>query len=812
VALPPRPTRLAGREDLLAGLHVLLTVGDRPVMVVLCGLGGVGNTTVAIEYAHRHLAEVGVAWQVAAGDQTVLAAEMAELAAQLGALDLLDARDPIASVHAALASHPADWLLVFDNAPDTASLRRFLPPAGRGRILITSQSAHWPGMQMLDVPVLTNEVSSRFLMNRTADPDEEAAADLAADLGGLPLALDQAAAYIQATGSSLAAYRDLFRHRQAELLARGEAPDHPATVAATLTLAMSRLEERAPAAAGLLRLLAFLAPEPVPLALLQADDTTMPESDASVTSVLRTLDDPVAVGDAVAALRQYSLVTPVDKGTVLVHRLVQAVTLNQIPPDTADSWQQAAATLIRSAIPADTGSPEAWSACAVLLPHAQTVLADDHDAMAQMAIYLSESGNYAAARDLWRKITDALMQSAGAVHLDTLSARDYLARSIGEAGDPAEARDMYAQLLPISERLRGPEHRSTLNMRANVALWTGEAGDEARARDMYAELLRLEERLLPKDPGTIVTRFNHAAATGKSGDWVGARDLITALLPSAEQAFGTEDSYTLNARAFLAAATGQAGDATGALRQCLALLPVYQRVFGVSHPDTLLRRSNVAYWTGAAGDAAGARDLFAALVPDAEKVLGQLHPVTLSSRTELGFWTGLAGDPDEARSQLDEVRAAAERVLGAEHPDTLTAGVYFARFVGEAGEPALARDQLVTLLSATERVLGAEHPHALAARGELARWTGEAGDPVGARDILTALLPARERVRGVQHSETVNDRDALDFWTRKADTVRDRVEPTAVSRDLPSAGDISEEEAGQALSIIALNTDIPGNT
>ena len=145
-------------------------------MVALCGLGGAGKTSVAVEYAHRHLAEVGVAWQFPAEDPAVLAAGFGELAAQLGARDLADTRDPVASVHAVLAGYPAGWLLVFDNAPDQASVAAFLPPAGPGRVLITSQNPHWPPGQALEVPVLDTEVAAEFLVTRTGDPDRQAAA------------------------------------------------------------------------------------------------------------------------------------------------------------------------------------------------------------------------------------------------------------------------------------------------------------------------------------------------------------------------------------------------------------------------------------------------------------------------------------------------------------------------------------------------------------------------------------------------------------------------------------------------------------
>src|SRR5262249_8432114 len=145
-----------------------LTGGDGPWprVVALHGLGGAGKTWVAVEFAHQHLAEVGLAWQFPAEDPALLLAEFGRLAAQLGIQDVTDARDPVASVHAVLAAFPAGWLLVFDNAPDQGAVQRFLPPAGRGRVLVTSQSAMWPPGQAVAVPVLDTEVAAGFLVNR----------------------------------------------------------------------------------------------------------------------------------------------------------------------------------------------------------------------------------------------------------------------------------------------------------------------------------------------------------------------------------------------------------------------------------------------------------------------------------------------------------------------------------------------------------------------------------------------------------------------------------------------------------------------
>jgi len=200
VRLPPRVS-LAGREELLAEVGTRLRSGDDPGprLVALFGLGGAGKTSVAVEYAHRQLAEVGVAWQFPAEDATVLADGFGELAAQLGVRGPAANRESVASVHAVLAGFAAPWLLIFDNAADMGALTGFLPPAGPGQVLVTSQNPGWPQGQALRVPLLGTEVAADFLVRRTSDPDRQAAAEL----GGLPLALEQAAAYTVAAGESL---------------------------------------------------------------------------------------------------------------------------------------------------------------------------------------------------------------------------------------------------------------------------------------------------------------------------------------------------------------------------------------------------------------------------------------------------------------------------------------------------------------------------------------------------------------------------------------------------------------------------------
>jgi Tetratricopeptide repeat len=337
----------------------------------------------------------------------------------------------------------------------------------------------------------------------------------------------------------------------------------------------------------------------------------------------------------VAALRRFSLVTPAGDGLVLVHRLVQAITLAQVPTEVAGQWEHAAAVLVEAAVPADPELPAAWPAYAVLLPHARVVLSLTSGGMWRIARYLGYSGSYPAARDLFQLIADAYSEddAYGPEYRDTLAARQQLAYWTGEAGDAAGARDQLAALLPISERVLGAEHPDTLTTRHELARWTEIAGDVAGARDQYAALLPIHQRVLGTEhPDTLTPRHNLAHFTGQAGDAAGARDQYAALLPIHQRVLGAEHPDTLTPRHNLAHFTRQAGDAAGARDQLAAPLPIRERVQGAEHLDTLATRNNLAHFTGEAGDAPGARDQYAALLPVMERILGPEDPLTLIIR------------------------------------------------------------------------------------------------------------------------------------------------------------------------------------
>ncbi len=483
VRLSPRAAELAGREGLLDHLrNVLTATGPSPRLIVLHGLGGVGKTSVMVEYAHRYLDEYGLVWQFAAEDPATLSTDFAKLATQLDVWEPGDHADPVEQVHTALANRSGRWLVLLDNVTDAEALGPVLPPAGNGHILVTSRSAHWPSGYGMRVPELNRTDAQAYLIERTGDRNA-AAGKLADALGGLPLALNQAVAYVRESGLTLDDYLQLLMSRRAELLRRSRPPGYPASVASTWTLAFDQLERTVPAAIALLRLLAYYAPDTIPIKLLLSRRPQPPTFDQPYIAeqVTPLLSDILAVHDATSALRRHSLISQPVKGHVSVHRLVQAVTLDQLSEDDRVAWRATAAAVVEAALPAEPSQPGNWSTYSALLPHARAALRLATRGIDMIVRFLGASGDFATARILCEQIYRDHRGRLGGEHPATLRAQAAFAKWTGEAGNPIGARDMFHALVPRLERVLGVEDPATLAARAEFADWIGRAGDPARA-------------------------------------------------------------------------------------------------------------------------------------------------------------------------------------------------------------------------------------------------------------------------------------------------------------------------------------------
>jgi hypothetical protein len=410
-ALPPvwnvpyrRNPDFTGRDGELATLAAALDQNETvAVAQVLQGGGGVGKTALATEYAYRQRARFDTVWWVRAEEPATLVGDYAGLAVALGLVAAGEADQQLAAIAVRrwLEGHDR-WLLILDNtqAPDTstglhppmARLIDLLPQIVHGQVLVTSRDTRWEQHATLaTVEVFTEKEAVAFLRTRSGSSDEQAAAAVAELLGWLPLALEQAGAYVQETRIALSAYLGRLRQFPALTFARGRPRDRdPAdTVATTWQVSLERVEPVL-GAMPLLELCAFLGPEEIPRQLFAQQLDPAPEELAVLA------DNPFALDEAVAAVRRYGLIKASEHALVM-HRLLQQVIRDGLDSDKQHSRAAAALRLIRVAFPAEHTNPDAWPAYAQLLPHAFAVtghaeaLAIDSETTASL---LTEAGLY----------------------------------------------------------------------------------------------------------------------------------------------------------------------------------------------------------------------------------------------------------------------------------------------------------------------------------------------------------------------------------------------------------------------------------
>jgi hypothetical protein len=261
--LPTRNLMFTGRDDLLARLSQELRAGGAAAVVqakALYGLGGVGKTHLVLEYAHRHADDYDLVWWIRADQPAGIPGQLVALARRIGIPEAIEQAETVAAVLDELRHH-GRWLLVFDNAEEPAALRPYWPPGGRGHVLVTSRNPSWTGWATaIPVEVLTRAEAIAFLQQR-AGLDEQAADALADALGDLPLALEQAAAYLEQTGTPPSEYLDLLRDRGPELFDLGRPVTSEQTIATTWTVSLEQIRTTTPVAEDLLVLCAFLGPD-----------------------------------------------------------------------------------------------------------------------------------------------------------------------------------------------------------------------------------------------------------------------------------------------------------------------------------------------------------------------------------------------------------------------------------------------------------------------------------------------------------------------------------------------------------------------
>ncbi|GGO36426.1 tetratricopeptide repeat protein [Streptomyces lasiicapitis] len=754
--VPPGTVTFVGRAAELRHLDEELLApdprSDGPRAVVVCGMGGVGKTALAVRWAAAAASgeSMSPVWWLTADSRAVLAEGLADLAKTLNPVTPPVTREQLGEWAVAWLVAHDDWVLVLDGAENPADIGAFVSRLGRrGRILITSRRRlGWEGVgPVLNLDVMEPDEAVELLRVRAGTEMLTADAyNLAEALGYLPLAVEQAAAYMGLEGISPAQYLTAM-----EIDSSGGQARVGNAIRAALRVLGDSLAHR------VLNVLAWLAPEPVPRSWLS-----------------RMAEEPELV-KAIRNLTRHSLLLSQDDDTLRIHPVVQGV-LHE--PDEDDPWHSVAAleaarfeaaVCLAGALPKDT-NPAAWPRWHQLLPHvdelAQRVAPGDDTEY--FAAVLAATADFVIAQGepergismLWRAV-EGRQRTPGPGYPATLRVTLRLARALRTAGRPREAVDL-CESARSSAAMEDPDM---------LLLWTEladtyrEVGAGDRAWQLFLKLrLFATEALVQEYPEW---RTSCAAIAGLAlavGEPHTAVDLYEATLAGCRRELGDGHLDSIDVRSQLAAALYAAGSTERAKQEGAAVLNHLSSLFGTSHIRLIDAISEIARvhegWEDGLPQAIQGYD---EALRRSRAVRGESHPETLNLWSRLLAVLLRAGDTERTVERGNDWLSATTDALGPDHPATLRASATLADAQWSNGAWTDAISRYKQVLNARRVVLGEDDPETWESYDRLAFALQEVGDAEGAVPLCGTVAAARSRVLGEAHPVTLAAQERTAF-------------------------------------------------
>lgn len=733
----PRNSFFTGREEVLEALHTRL--GSEQSVVInqssaLHGLGGVGKTQVALEYAYRYALEYNAVFWVGAETIENIVSSFLSIAEvlQLPERHEQDQQQVVTSVQRWFAKH-GQWLLIWDNLDDLTLLDRFLPASRQGAILITTRCQAIGTLAWgLDLLPMEHEEGRIFLLRRAKVLEPEAteehvcqfarqkpeqyavAARLVTTMGGLPLALDQAGAYIEETGCSLADYLHRYEQQHIQLLDRRgglEGRNHPLSAVATFRVAIERIEREQRAAADLLRVCALLHAEAIPEELFV-------EGARYLGPELKSMAiNPEHFDRAVAVLRSFSLVQRQNETrTLSLHRLVQAVSRELLSTQKLILWLKRLVVTFNVLFPQTIGEAS-WFQCERFLPHVLAVVAALSDqaggrALAELlhkaADYLDKRGQYKQAEDLYQRALSIQEQLQPSEQTDLVTLLNDFAGAQYGLGKYAQAEVFYQRALHLLEQMPEPMHIDFISTFNGLAELYQEQGKYEQAEHIYEQAWRVGEQMGVEHPSRVLTLNGLARLCFRRGRYKEAEPLY-------QQALG-----------------------------------IQQRLLGSSHFEVASLLHNLATLYKELGKDEQSQAFF----EQALHIWEPAHPNTASSLNGLAHLYLRQGKDEQARALFEQARQIWEETLGLEHPNVALVLDGLAEISLKQRNDSQAEVLFKQALAVRGESLGSEHPLTIRSLNGLANLYLKQEQYERALELFEQALRVREQRLGPCHPET----------------------------------------------------------
>ncbi|NGY58293.1 tetratricopeptide repeat protein [Lentzea sp. NEAU-D13] len=603
--VPGRNPHFTGRVESLDRMRKAMNSGRTVTVHSLLGMGGVGKTQLAIEYAHRFASDFEIVWWIPAEQPTLIPDHLTELGIALG-LDVVPSAN--AQVLTTLRARQR-WLLVFDNAEDPAALRPYLP-SGQGQVVITTRRSTFGALgAVLDLDVLDRAESTALLRRRVPGASDKQVNSLAELLGDLPLAIEQAAAYIESTGMSVDGYLRLFRRRAADMIGRGQVIGRQETLTTLWNLSLAALSEQNPAAVQLLNLIAWMAPEPVPLDLF----TNHPEKLPSLLA--EAVQDELTWQDTVGELVNWFFVRRTSDEITIVHRLLQhSLRARDHDLPTISEVQK----LLATDLPGNDalGTPVNWPRWRVLLPHVLAVIEVVHKPTGATSWLCDRAGTY-----------------------------------LHTTGRPLEAISLHEQALSIDETSHGAGSPMVATRLNNVALALNAVGRTDEALLHIKRALTINESTHGHDTPRVAENLINLAG------FLCGQNRHAEALPLAQRALAIDEAAHgprhprlithLNAIGVAHSGLAQLDDALATLQRALAIT---EATYGPNHPYFATTLINLAGAFIDLNDPGEAVSLLERALAIDEAAYGSKHPNIALDLRRLSSGLELMGRVDEART------------------------------------------------------------------------------------------------------------------------------------------------------------------
>lgn len=811
--VPPRGTAFVGRERALETLRDRLSGAVTALMPqAVHGLGGVGKTQLAIEYAHRFAGDYDLVWWIEAEDPGRVRTALAELAEELGLSSATGVQRAAEDALKALRrGRPhSRWLIILDNADNPDAIRELLPQ-GAGHVLITSRNQLWTKhIPAVELGVFDRGESIRLLRDRMPGLSETEANQVADRLGDLPLAIEQAAAWLTLTAMPVNRYLGLLETSDViRILSENQPPSYPRSAVATWLLSLQRLRNHSPAAAGLLEICSFLAPEEIPVSLFTGDRFAR-----LITRYDPTLRDRVLQSLVIREIGRYALArVDARNNSIKIHRLVQATIREQIDPAIRDDVRRDAQELLIAANPGDPDKPGNWPRYAELFPHlrpagvveaprpearqlivdvvrslhqrgdsassqqlAEDALAhwrasechEDDVTMLMLRFNLANAqralADYDTARTADEDVHNRLTRLLGKGHPYSLMTARSLGADLRALGRYAEAEQLDRQTVQGFATTFGTEHPQTLVAEHNHAVSLRLIGDFRSAAELDRRIYQSRlGRFGERDPSTLVSASHYGRDLRDIGDLRGSVEVLSRTLNLQRQAIGVDHPQTLRTAQTLSSALRQFGRFTEAHDLIEDTLSRYQRGHGSRHPETLSCEMTLATVYSASGDDAAALRIAHALLPRHREALGEHHSFTLACAHNLAVFLRRTGDHGGAQEITVDVRNRLVADLGENHPYVIAAALNLTNdaFALDGAQVALPMDEAV--YPKFLELLGADHPDTLVAAVNLSVSRRGAGESDAAGHLLDRAITGLVDIFGEQGSRVLQARSGERF-------------------------------------------------